>query len=337
MQVKRTLPINFIENDRDLFNHELEIKIGNPKIHSLKNVYIRKNKFYRFNLFEFKSQLWKMGAYTFSVKIKVFIKNLLFKNFSKKVDYEIIENGLWVIDDKSSMYFHWMLDSLQRLELFKITINNNNSIKLLLPESFYDSPFVKMSLDIYNIETKILKKDVTYKVSNLIVPNHLANSGNFNPKITNLIRKRYLDYLSSLSPNVKSSKKIWITRQNARFRKITNFDEIKDILIQNNFDIHDFDKTEYLDQLKIVSNAEVIGGIHGAGLSNMLLMTSGKKVIEVRAQNDNHDNCYFSLASALDLSYYYFLASVDNIDGNYHSSDYHLDKNKFMNFLKKIA
>ena len=75
MQVKRTLPINFIENDRDLFNHELEIKIGNPKIHSLKNVYIRKNKFYRFNLFEFKSQLWKMGAYTFSVKIKVFIKN----------------------------------------------------------------------------------------------------------------------------------------------------------------------------------------------------------------------------------------------------------------------
>ena len=336
MKVKRTLPININENDIDLFKHELDVKIGNPKIDSLKNIYIRKNKFYRFNLFEYKSKLWKMNTYKFSVKIKVFIKNLLFKNFFKKVDYEVIENGVWVLDEKSGMYFHWMLDSLQRLELFKITINNNNSIKLLVPESIYDSPFVKMSVDIYNIEIKILKEDITYKVSNLIVPNHLAKSGNYNPKITNLIRKRYLDYLSAISPNVKSSKKIWITRQNSRIRKIKNFDEIKDILIQNNFDIHDFDKTEYLDQLKIVSNADVIGSVHGAGLSNMLLMTSGKKVIEVKAQNDNQNNCYFSLASALDLSYYYFLASVDKMDHNFYLSDYHLDKNKFKSFLKQI-
>ena len=336
MKVKRTLPININENDIDLFKHELDVKIGNPKIDSLKNIYIRKNKFYRFNLFEYKSKLWKMNTYKFSVKIKVFMKNLLFKNFFKKVDYEVIENGIWVLDEKSSMYFHWMLDSLQRLELFKITINNNNSIKLLVPESIYDSPFVKMSVDVYNIEIKILKEDITYKVSNLIVPNHLAKSGNYNPKIINLIRKRYLDYLSAISPNVKSSKKIWITRQNSRIRKIKNFDEIKDILIQNNFDIYDFDKTEYLDQLKIVSNADVIGSVHGAGLSNMLLMTSGKKVIEVKAQNDNQNNCYFSLASALDLSYYYFLASVDNMDHNFYLSDYHLDKNKFKSFLKKI-
>ena len=63
MKVKRTLPINIIENDIDLFKHELDVKIGNPKIDSLKNIYIRKNKFYRFNLFEYKSKLWKMNTY----------------------------------------------------------------------------------------------------------------------------------------------------------------------------------------------------------------------------------------------------------------------------------
>jgi len=336
MKVKRNLPHNIIEDDINLFKHELEVNIDNPKIDYLKNVYIRNNKFYRFNRFEFKSKLWKMNAYSSKVKTKVFLKNFSFLNLFKKSDCDIIENGVWVTDEKSNMYFHWMLDTQQRLELFKNNITNNNSIQLLIPESLYKSPFVKMTVKIYDIEIKLIKEDTTYKISNLIIPNHLAKSGNYNPTIINLIRSRYLDYLSSLMHDIKPSRKVWITRQNSRIRKIKNFDEIEDILIKNNFEIHDFDNTDYLEQLKIVSEAEVIGSLHGGGLSNMLLMKSGKKIIEIKAQNDDKNNCYFSLASALNLSYYYFLASVEDMDFKFYLSDYHVDKNLFNKFLKTI-
>ena len=59
------------------------------------------------------------------------------------------------------------------------------------------------------------------------------------------------------------------------------------------------------EQIKIYHGANIIGGLHGGGLTNILFMNPGTKLLEVRRENDNLNNCYYTLASELGINYYY--------------------------------
>jgi capsular polysaccharide biosynthesis protein len=75
-------------------------------------------------------------------------------------------------------------------------------------------------------------------------------------------------------------------------------------------------------------------GLHGAGLTNMLFMREGGKVLELRNQNDAHNNCYFSLASELNLDYFYLLNQGNTNDT--HTVDIIVDIDELRNNLGKF-
>ena len=62
----------------------------------------------------------------------------------------------------------------------------------------------------------------------------------------------------------------------------------------------DFNQTK-----EFFSDVKILIAQHGAGLTNMLFMQPKSRVIEIRNLNDSHNNCYYSLASALDIEYQY--------------------------------
>ena len=64
----------------------------------------------------------------------------------------------------------------------------------------------------------------------------------------------------------------------------------------------------------------------------MLFLNENKDVIEIRGSGDYKNNCFYSLSSALDLNYYYFLAKVEN--NNFYGSDYFVDTRRFKSFLE---
>ena len=55
------------------------------------------------------------------------------------------------------------------------------------------------------------------------------------------------------------------------------------------------------EQVRLVGSASVLAGNHGAGLANMAWMLPETIVLELRLRGDSQNNCYFSLASALEL------------------------------------
>ena len=71
--------------------------------------------------------------------------------------------------------------------------------------------------------------------------------------------------------NINLSKRIWVSRELASKRKIKNFNEIEPVLKKYKFQIVNFENLSFKDQIYISHNAEIIAGLHGAGLSNMLL------------------------------------------------------------------
>ena len=78
-------------------------------------------------------------------------------------------------------------------------------------------------------------------------------------------------------------KKVWVSRQKANKRRIANFDEIKPILEKYNFAVIEFEDFSFKDNIIRAHNCEVIGGVHGAGLTNMIFMKKKSKVIEIRS------------------------------------------------------
>lgn len=332
--VTRSKPENLLAEDIKIFEKEFTKVIPNSKIGKYNNVYIFESKFYKFKYFEFLSKHWKMNEYKKIKKFKIFIKNLI--NFIKLKDKQKpirIDKAIFFTDEKANMYFHWLLDSVQRLELISNSKLKINEYELLIDQNLLNYNFVVKLLKIYKFKYTILKNNRVYQIKKLLVPYHLASSGNYNLQVLNQTRERLRNYFLNENENT-NKKKIWISRQNSRIRKIKNFEEVENVLKKYGFEILETENLDFFDQAKIFVNAEVIGSIHGGGLSNMLFMDKSKKVIELRGKNDNHNNCYFSLASGLDLKYYYFLSDVENND--FYHNDYFINVNKFEEFLKNF-
>jgi capsular polysaccharide biosynthesis protein len=88
-------------------------------------------------------------------------------------------------------------------------------------------------------------------------------------------------------------------------RRITNEKEMESILERHGFEIHFFENYDLKKQIELMSETKHLLAVHGAGLTNMLFMKEGGKVLELRNAGDAHNNCYFSLAAALGHDYYY--------------------------------
>ena len=325
-KIKRKLPENLNNEDLFMFKHEFERSFQKINVINKKNIYIKKFQFYKNDKFLFGSKYWNMNEYKFKRKFKTIVKNLFLKNNHSKI--EIIKNASWIANEKSHNYFHWFGDALQRIEFL---LEKKNPEIILLSKNYENKEYVTKILDGLNLKYIFLDDNKTYLVENLDVTTHAADSGNFDSNLIKNISKR-LKNLYLEENNKKSNERIWISRQSANKRKISNAKEVFDILNDYAFKIIEFENLKLIEQIKLVNSAKVLGGIHGAGLTNMLFLNENKDVIEIRGSGDYKNNCFYSLSSALDLNYYYFLAKVEN--NNFYGSDYFVDTRRFKSFLE---
>ena len=77
----------------------------------------------------------------------------------------------------------------------------------------------------------------------------------------------------------------------------------------------------FADQVSLIGSASILVGNHGAGLTNLAWMSPGSRVLELRRRGDGQNNCYYSLASALDLPYYYLLCDAVRETERTHTAD----------------
>jgi capsular polysaccharide biosynthesis protein len=75
----------------------------------------------------------------------------------------------------------------------------------------------------------------------------------------------------------------------------------------------------------MASRARFFVSNHGAGLTNMLFVRGGGRVLELRHRADNVNNCYFTMASALGLEYFYQTCPSDDPSGDPHTAHLRVD------------
>lgn len=230
------------------------------------------------------------------------------------------------MDDWSKEYFHWFTDALPRLIASEKYLNNH---VILIPKKIEKKyRYIKESLSYFKInyffyETKKIK------INNLILPSHTSLTGNYNSSLINNVRDRFID-----CNIVTANKRIFLSRRKARMRKIINENEVIDILLKYDFEIHIFEDYSLKRQIEIMQNTKILVGLHGGGLTNMLFMPREGKVLELRNMNDTSHNCFFSLAS--DLNHYYYYIENEGNTTNTHIVDIKVNLIDFENALKKM-
>ena len=323
------MPVNINKQDHKLFIHEEYKKIKKSRYFIKKNLYTHQSKIKRYKYFNCYSNYWRMSNFWIRHKVKFFLDDILSFIFKDLKDKEIIhiEKGSWVIDQKSWKYMHWFSDALQRIELISHKIEE---YPVLLTNNYFNFHYIKSSLDILDIPYIEIDREKTYKIKSLLITSHVAPAGNYDVNITKSLSKKFKKSISQ-NKSEDMKKRYWISRQNAAMRKIVNFSEIKSLIEEFNFEIINLEDYSLVNQIKMLNNSEVIAGLQGAGLTNIFFMNKNTKLLEIRDENDNHNNCYFSLSSALDINFYYCKSNCIE-PNNFHSSDYIVDPSE----LKKV-
>jgi capsular polysaccharide biosynthesis protein len=206
---------------------------------------------------------------------------------------------LFITDAHSHNYHHWLCDALPRLEAW---LCRNRSARLLLPRRAHSQPFVRDSLLAYpEVEVVAQPDGLSMRVGELVLPGRAAPEAFHRPELARKIGARMRSHFGAGTRI--AGRRIHVSRAGARFRKIAHEEQLAPVLRRHGFEMLRFEDVSFAEQVRLAASAEMLCGPHGAGLSNMLFMAEGGRIIEMR-QLAGSPNCFFTLASALGHAYH---------------------------------
>lgn len=317
---RRKLPVNFKPDDQALFSHELEKLIPPTTLLELNDVRVSADGI----LFRHHKMLPESFAFPSNMEqwrrrslLKFFVSNYVLRRL-RKVDRDI----LWITDDWSNGYFHWLTDALTRLYVMRDRLDD---FVLLLPWDYEARDFVQSSLQCFDVTAvEFIGQDEVRRCRKVFMPTHTAPSGHYNEEIIRGVRSLLLQAYGDAAYRGEGER-IYISRGRARKRRIINEEALIDVLAEFRFQTIYAEDLSFEQQVKICSRARYLVSNHGAGLTNMLFMPQGASVLELRHHTDCINNCYFTLSSALDLNYFYQTCQSGNSDQYPHAADLVVD------------
>jgi len=327
---RRKLPVNFDQTHLPLFEGELERIIPESKLLRFSEVLASPEGL----LFEGTRILPESFAFPYHLDqwkrrsvLKFLTTNYVFRK-RRRIDAD----ALWITDYWSTGYFHWLADALTRLFVVKDRLRD---LLLVLPAKFKTFEFVESSLKAFGVTNVDFIGDNEFiEFRSLFIPSHTAPSGHYN---ADAIRDVRSILLSVYGDQVGEGERLYISRGRAGKRRIINEDEIAAILRGFGFVTVRTEELSFEQQVRTLSRARYVVSNHGAGLTNTLFMQEGGSVLELRHHADRINNCFFTLASALELNYFYQTCAAGNTKADPHEADLLVDPDELERNLRLLV
>jgi capsular polysaccharide biosynthesis protein len=297
--VNRTLPANLKPGDSDLFKSSLEVTFQRLSPIQVQECWILEDTVFDPKTLKFlssRTHIAKLGPVQFGKR--------LILSLPKK--WRKIPQAIWVTDEWSANYFHWMTDCLPRIWEGRELAPGS---PILLPQSFGNLRYVTDSLKLIGLEVIFFAKNENLKIAELTLTARTATFPNFFEPLAKRTREKL-----SLHPVQTPWKKVYISRKLAPKRKAHNEEQVEHFLLEKGFEIVYAEKLSLLEQIRLMSETSLLVCLHGAALTNMIFLPKTSKVLELRNVGDAITQCFFNLASALELSYFYTLNAGDSQD-----------------------
>jgi capsular polysaccharide biosynthesis protein len=196
---------------------------------------------------------------------------------------------------------------------------------LLLPQKHKELEYVQASLKAFNIgEIDYIAASEVLVCNQLTMPTQTAPSGHYNEELIRDVGNLLAGFFAC-GERESAAGRVYISRALAPKRRILNEEEVMEVLQQFSFRIIRTEDYSFQEQVRIASGARDLISNHGTGLTNMLFMGPDTNVLELRHSTDRINNCYFTLASALNLKYFYQSCEPENRDEDPHTADLKVD------------
>lgn len=307
--VTRKIPRNYDEKDRALFEGAFTLEIPQRKTLLLRHAAVIKHAVFNPSEFRFANDYTHIRPFS---RFSQFKKLYLYALPGKRV-----EKAIWITDEWSAEYYHWLSDALTRLLAVE---GLKSSHVVLLPERYREKPYVEASLRMLGFRWEYYSIRRIVRTTEMVLPAHTAPTGHFSESAINGLRNRFVH------PGATPFRKIFISRKKAIRRRILNEAEVTALMAKHGYEVHYFEDYDFATQIRLMSETKILMGLHGAGLTNMLFMQPGTQLLEIRNEGESHLNCFFNQASALDIEYYYMLSQATSAET--HTADFTVDVDK---------
>jgi capsular polysaccharide biosynthesis protein len=203
-------------------------------------------------------------------------------------------------------YYHWMTDVLPRLAIIE-----KGGCKLEAVDHFIvnDSraPFLRESLDLLGIPQEkcvFTSKQMHLLCEKVVLPSVPGVPGKTPKWVVDFLRERFLPKV----PQAGKRRRIYVSRQRSKYRKLRNGEEVREILLSRGFEEFFLEELPFRKQIELFASAEAVVSVHGAGLTNLAFCPSRTKVLEIFSPNYVNE-CFWNIVTWLDLEYAYLLGN----------------------------
>ena len=205
-------------------------------------------------------------------------------------------------------YYHWLFDSLPRLYLLALAGYHLDDIDFLLLDDSKKAFQLQglAHLGIPQAKLRHCSRRRVAECSRLIVPSMPGPLGRPPRWLCSFLRRKFIG-----TRTVLPYRKIYVSRQHARGRRIVNESQIVSALVDHGYEIVYAERLAFLEQVELFASAKEVISIHGAGMSNIVFAPRNAKILELGSPL--HSNGSFrTLAANCDLRYeHMYLAAAE--------------------------
>ena len=226
-------------------------------------------------------------------------------------------------------YFHWLHSVLPRIAQYQASSLSKRRVSLAVTEKFQSESLALMSVD----RTDIHLSDGTsrlcsslYYCTPMVSPD-ISRSGGF------FERAIYAStMLRSLAANFSlRGRKIFISRKDARIRRLIEEDDVVKALEKYGFESHVLTGMPFSEQVALFASSSVVVSMHGAGLSNVAFMPRDGVVVELLTP-DRLWPTFRGVAVRSGLNYFPFVGNKAGSTVN-RDSDISVEADRFSRFV----
>ena len=215
---------------------------------------------------------------------------------------EPIESAVSLVGPFAQNYFHWFVDYLPRLAGVE-AYNQVTDEKPVVIHPKDPPPWLLDSLSLLVGEDRLMEwHENRCRVESLVVPSvRRGRASSSNPVFsTDAFEWVRNEIVNKIQPNFDGADRVYISRNDAKERRIRNESTVVDLLSKYGFQPFTLSELSFCEQVRLFHNADCIVSPHGSGLTN-ILWAEDAHIIELFGDLD--PQMYFTMAGQLGHNY----------------------------------
>lgn len=212
--------------------------------------------------------------------------------------------------DGANLYYHWLFQLLPRVDLLERAGYGPDRIDHYLVNRAIH-PYELDSLIRLGIRPEQLIETRVHphvQAETLLAPTIPLHGSQFSKPLVDFARTR----LAGLPPAAECTpgkRRIYLTRHGAGYRHVINEAEVRECVQARGFELVAPEELSFAEQIQLMTEAGVVLGPHGGGMSNTVFCAPGTRVAEIFAEEYVAPWFWF-LASMTGVEYHYMVAAA---------------------------